>query len=134
MNLRPGKQWMLRQKSSDSVKLISLNQNEVLAALVEIAERIRKDHPDVSSIRVFGSIARGDHVGTSDVDVLIILNRDIHTLTDRLAQIRRFYPYFDLPIGVDLLVYTQDEIDRRLDAGDAFITRIWRESRLLSPS
>ncbi|OUC07948.1 hypothetical protein RY27_11830 [Litorilinea aerophila] len=101
---------------------------------MEIAERIRKDHPDVSSIRVFGSIARGDHVGTSDVDVLIILNRDIHTLTDRLAQIRRFYPYFDLPIGVDLLVYTQDEIDRRLDAGDAFITRIWRESRLLSPS
>ncbi len=125
---------MLRQKSSDSVKLISLNQNEVLAALMDIAERIRKDHPDVSSIRVFGSIARGDHVGTSDVDVLIILNRDIHTLTDRLAQIRRFYPYFDLPIGVDLLVYTQDEIERRLDAGDAFITRIWQESRPLGPS
>lgn len=123
---------MLRQKSSSSVTITSIDQNEVMVALSDIAKRLRADHDDVASVRVFGSIARGDHVGTSDIDVLIVLRSDGEI--DHLTQIRRFYPYFDLPIGVDLLVYGQDEVDRRLTAGDAFMTRIWGESQPLAPS
>lgn len=37
----------------------------------------------------------------------------------------------DLSIGVDVLVYTEEAIARRLQAGDAFMTRVWKESRPL---
>jgi len=120
---------MRRQRSSGSVQIISIDRDELLARLSAIAGQICTAHPDVRSVRVFGSIARGDQVGTSDVDVLIVLHGSEQK--SALERIRRFYPYFDLPIGVDVLVYTEDEIARRLQAGDAFVTRAWEESRPL---
>jgi len=104
----------------------------VLAQLSKVAGRIYADHPEVKSVLVFGSIARGDHAGTSDVDVLIVLRDD--EAGEMIGWLRRFYPYFDLPIAVDVLVYTEGEIGRRLKAGDEFMCRVWEESRaLLSP-
>ncbi len=81
-------------------------------------------------MRVFGSIARGDHVGTSDVDVLIIIQDGAPE--HPVDRIRRFYPYFDLPVGVDLLVLTQEELNRRLETADAFAERVWRQSQPLA--
>jgi predicted nucleotidyltransferase len=123
---------MLRQRSSGSVKIISINRDELLAALSAIARQICAEHPEVKSVRVFGSIARGDQVGTSDVDVIIVLRGSEQG--ELLQQVRLFYPYFDLPIGVDVLVYTEEQIARRLQAGDAFMTRLWEESRALPVS
>jgi predicted nucleotidyltransferase len=73
--------------------------------LREIVKQLYADYPEVVDVRVFGSIARGDQVGTSDVDVL--------------------------PVGVDVLVYTREQLSRRLQAGDAFVERIWQESLAL---
>jgi predicted nucleotidyltransferase len=123
---------VLRQRSSSSVKIISIDRDELLTALSAIAGQICAEHPEVKSVRVFGSIARGDQVGTSDVDVIIVLRGGEQG--ELLQQIRLFYPYFDLPVGVDLLVYTEEQIARRLQAGDAFMTRIWEESRALPVS
>lgn len=117
---------MLRQSLSGSVKIISLNRDELLAVLRAIAGQLCAEQPEVESVRLFGSTARGDQVGTSDVDVLIVLRGGGQI--DPLQQIRRFYPYFDLPVGVDLLVYTEEEVARRLQDGDAFVTRMWEES------
>ena len=118
-----------RERSSGSVRIISIDRDELLAQLGAIAGRICAAHPEVQSVRVFGSVARGDQVGTSDVDVLIVLQGA--GTKDALEQIRRFYPYFDLSIGVDVLVYTEDDIARRLQAGDPFMTQVWEESRPL---
>jgi len=120
---------MLRQRSSGSVKIIFIDRDELLSRLREIARRLYVERPDVIDVRVFGSIARGDQVGTSDVDVLILL-RDSE-LEDPVERIRSFYPYFDLPVGVDVLVYTQDQLSRRLEVGDPFVARMWRESLAL---
>ena len=120
---------MLQKRSSGSVTIISIERERVIAALQEIAGRIGAVHEDVVAVRLFGSVARGDHVGMSDVDVLIVVRgRDP---VEPLAEIRRFYPYFDLPVGVDLLVYSERTIDARLAAGDPFMTQIWNESRPL---
>lgn len=121
---------MLRQKSYGSVKIISIDRDEVLARLRQSAERICAEHPEVKSVHVFGSLARGDQVGTSDADVLIVLCNG--EPAEPMAQGRLFYSYFDLPIGVDVLVYTHDQVARRLQAGDAFMARIWAESQLLA--
>lgn len=120
---------MLQQTSSDSVKIISLNRNELLSRLRVMAQRICAARPEVMEVRVFGSVARGDQVGISDVDVLILLREPLPG--DPLEQIRGFYPYFDLPLGVDILVYTREQLTRRLQSGDAFACKMWQESLVL---
>ena len=117
---------MLQQTSSDSVKTISLNRDELWARLRAIAHRIRAAHSGVQDVRVFGSIARGDHVGTSDVDILIILTDapEQNLPADRIERSLLFYRYFDLPIGVDLLVYTASELEHKTP----FLSRIYAES------
>ena len=84
-------------RSSRTVKIISLNRTRLLAELRQIAGRISAEHPEVAEVRLFGSLARGDYTGTSDVDVLILLQ---HTAeTDPLRRILTFLPYFDLRRG-----------------------------------
>jgi predicted nucleotidyltransferase len=117
---------MLQHRSFDSVEIMSIDRNKVLDALRGVARQIRALHPEVLDVRVFGSLARGDQVGTSDVDVLIVLEDG--EPGDPIEQARRFYPYFDLPVGVDLLVMTRERWARRLQDGDVFAERIGRES------
>jgi len=120
---------VLQQRSYGSVRIISINRDDVLARLRAIARQICAQHPQVKSVRVFGSIARGDQVGTSDVDVMIVLRGSGEGEFEHVCS---FYPYFDLPIGVDLLVLTEGQIARRLQAEDAFMARVWKESQALS--
>lgn len=120
---------MLQQTLSDSVRIISINRNEVLARLRAIARRIREARPEVAEVRVFGSLARGDQVGSSDVDVLIVLREPLPG--DPIEQIRAFTAYFELPLGVDILVYTQERLAQQVQAGDAFARKMWRESVVL---
>ena len=113
-------------RSPSSVKVISLNRDRLLTELRRIAGSIRADHPEVAEVRLFGSLARGDHTGTSDVDVLILLH---HTgETDPLRRILTFLPYFNLARGTDLLVYTLAELEQRLLADNRFMQRVWSES------
>jgi len=115
---------MLHETYCDSVRIISLDRNELLAELSRIAGQIRAAHPEVADLRIFGSLARGDQTGTSDVDILIVLREPFG---DPVEQARRFYSYFDLPVGVDLLVLDGDQVLRRQKAGDPFIRRVWQE-------
>jgi predicted nucleotidyltransferase len=117
---------MLKQISSDSVRTISLERDKVLSALSAVAAKIREERPEVVSVRLFGSIARGDQVGTSDADVLIVLRAG--TQGDPVDWIRTYYGYFRLPVPVDLLVYGEDQVAGRLNAGDLQFTRLWTES------
>lgn len=120
---------MQQTQSSNSVRIISLDRDKLLARLKQIAARIHTEHPEVAEVRVFGSVARGDHTGTSDVDVLIILN-DTSEM-DPHRRILMFLPYFDLTLGTDLLVFTRAELERRLSANDPSMRRIWDESFIL---
>jgi len=120
---------MLQVKSSGSVKIISLNRDKLLNRLGEIAAAIKKTHPEVKEVRVFGSVARGDQVGTSDVDVLLVLYGS--NPINPLEKTRQYYPFFNLPVGVDLLVYTEGSIADRLATGDQFMQQIWNESQVV---
>ena len=121
---------MLPATSSGSVKIISLNRDELLGQLQRIATRLRAEHPE-AEIRLFGSLARGDQTGLSDIDILIVL--DHATEPDPHRRILTFLPYFDLPRGTDLLVYTRAELTRRLAENDRFLRQIWNESLALIP-
>ncbi|MCJ7531808.1 MAG: nucleotidyltransferase domain-containing protein [Anaerolineales bacterium] len=121
---------MLRERSFDSVKVISLERDKLLTRLEQIARKILTERREVKEVRLFGSLARGDQVGTSDVDILIILENDL--VYSPLEQVRDYYPYFDLPIGVDILLLSGEEVQRRVQAQDDFISRIKREGMTLA--
>lgn len=113
-------------RSFGSVKIISLDRARLLEALHQIATRLRAERSEVEEVRLFGSLARQDHTGASDADVLIVLSG-----TPELDPARRslaYLPYFDLPVGTDLLVFTRAEIEACLSAGDPFWCRLWRDS------
>lgn len=111
------------------MKIISLDRNLLLARLREAALKVRADQAEVVEIRLFGSLARGDATGISDIDLLVVL--DYSDENDPHRRILTYLPYFPFDRGVDLLVLTQGEIDRRLASGDRWLAKVWAESLVL---
>ena len=69
------------------------------------AEASAQGRADVIRIGYFGSYARGDWGVGSDLDVIIIVDRSAAPFETRAAQ----WDATDLPVPVDVLVYTKDE-------------------------
>ncbi len=61
----------------------------------------------VRNVRVFGSVARGDIGGQSDLDLVFIVDTQ-----ERFPErCRRFYEALEPKVGMDILVYTPDEFE-----------------------
>jgi uncharacterized protein len=86
-----------------------------------IAEQFRWYHPD--RVLVFGSHARGEPA--SDIDVVVIKETSERFL-DRLKVL---YERWELPVAVDILVYTPAEWNQMIAEERGFILRILREGR-----
>ena len=114
------------RRSCGSVRIVSLERDSLLEQLRQIAALIRAERPEVAEVRLFGSLARGDQHGTSDVDVLLLLHASEET--DWHRRILAYLPYFDIGRHADVLVYTTAEVEERLAAGDKFLQRIIAES------
>ena len=119
---------MLQKESSGSVKFISINKQKLLPKLKKIASIIKRKNPEVIDVRLFGSIAKNEDIGTSDIDIVIILNNSEENLFQRILKYKK---YLDLPIPVDVLVYTEDEIEKMIKEKNFFIKTILEESRSL---
>lgn len=115
---------MLVEKSLGSVRIISIDREALFHRLDEIAASMRKDFADIVQIVVFGSLARGDATGRSDLDVLVVLSGSEQ---DPLRRILAFRKYFDLRIPVDILVYTKKELEEAVEAGNLFVLRMLKE-------
>ena len=99
---------MRRVRSFGSVKSISLERNAVISALAEAAFAMKKACPEVEEVLLVGSLARGDFTGTSDADVLIVLDE---SLLNPVERIQRYLPFFELEITVDLIPLTRKELE-----------------------
>lgn len=96
--------------SSGSVKAIWLNKAELLDRLAAVTREAVAVFPEIRDIRLFGSLARGDETGLSDVDIFILVSNG------RKNPIERMKPYFNffadrLDIAVDMIVAHKNEID-----------------------
>jgi uncharacterized protein len=88
-----------------------------------IAEKIRPD-----KVVLFGSYAYGEPKSWSDVDLLVVMDTPQGEAA-ALRAVRDVLPH--RPFGVDVVVRSQAEIDRRIALDDWFLEDITQRGRVL---
>lgn len=96
--------------SSGSVRAIFLNREEVLKKLREISGEALAVFPEIKEIRLFGSLAKREETGLSDIDIFLLIE------SEQKNPIERMKPYFGffsdrLDIAVDMIAATEDEME-----------------------
>ena len=94
-------------ESSISARVRYAEPEPIRKAVRDYVRDLRDGHPEIRSIRWFGSWVRGDAGVGSDVDLCIIVEGSDTPRRDRTAA---FLPRV-FPVGIDLFVYTQAEFD-----------------------
>jgi predicted nucleotidyltransferase len=98
--------------------------------LEDIANRIVEAfHPD--EIILFGSYAYGIPYADSDVDLLVVMD-SAKPVVERIRDVAGVAETPFLPM--DVLVYTPQELDRRVTLGDSFVNDILCRGRVLYSS
>lgn len=96
----------------------------------EIKEKILKEIKP-KKIILFGSYAWGKPTEDSDVDLFIIKESEKRRI-DRAREVRK--ALFGSGVPVDILVYTPDEIKKRLELEDPFVVNILEKGKILYPA
>jgi len=114
----------MHKRSSNSVRHDAVPRETVLAAARKWARAVRERHPEIVRIGYFGSYAGGDFMPGSDLDVLIEVSE---APPGRRAD--RGDPYYprDLPVGVDLFVYTTQELNGATKEESSFLATVNRQ-------
>jgi predicted nucleotidyltransferase len=89
-----------------------------------------KTYYQPEKIILFGSFAWGKPSKDSDVDLLIIKDTS-EKHRKRMLAVRRLLSEENGLIGIDILVYTPDEINKRLEIGDSFISKILKKGKVV---
>lgn len=79
------------------------------------------------AVVLFGSLATGNHTGSSDADLLVVVSESRRPFLDRAAD---FAPE-RAPLPVDTFVYTQAELAAEIAGGNGFLRRALREGTAL---
>jgi len=95
--------------------------------IAELA-RIIAETFDPDKIILFGSYAYGEPEPFSDVDILVVMDTDKDNWQHAQA-IREILPARSF--GLDILVRSQSELDRRIGLGDWFLKEIVTKGKLV---
>ena len=83
---------------------------------------------NAEQVILFGSYARGEASGESDVDFMIVAKSDLPRFKRSRELYKLFRPY---PFGMDLLVYTPEEIERGKQSPVSFVSTVLQEGKVL---
>jgi predicted nucleotidyltransferase len=78
---------------------------------------------------LFGCYARGEATENSDVDLLIVAESGLPRFKRSRELYKLMRPY---PFGMDLVVYTPQEIERGKKSAASFVSTVLREGKTLS--
>jgi uncharacterized protein len=93
----------------------------------EIKEKIVKEiNPE--KIILFGSYAWGKPTDSSDVDLFIVQKT---SETKRTRQISLKRKLFGSGVPMDIIIYTPEELEKRMSIRDVFVRKILRDGKLL---
>ncbi len=103
-----------------------MNASDILKEINSIKNQlIEKYRPE--KIILFGSTAWGEGE-INDVDLLIIKSDTPYYGIDRMRELDRL---IKRNIAPDMLVYRPEEIKERLELGDPFIKKIFKDGKVL---
>lgn len=94
---------------------------EIVTRLVEVY--------DPETVYLFGSAARGDATGDSDIDLLLIVPDD--AAPERRRGVLAFHALRGIPVDVDVVVWTRGYFESRRPVQSSLPATIWREGKLL---
>jgi len=97
-------------------------EKEVKKITGQINEKYKPD-----KIILFGSSAKGNVTENSDIDMLIIKD----TNKRRIERIREVLSIVDYDIPFEPVVFTNEELRKRLALNDFFIKNILKEGKIL---
>ena len=97
--------------------------------ITKITEKIRR-HYNPQRIILFGSYSNGRQEIDSDLDILIIKETD-EKYRERTLKVRRILSEENSIIGMDIIVYTPEELSKRMEIGDSFLSKILNEGIVL---
>ena len=90
-----------------TVVIKSIDRGKVKDAVHQYARQLRQQHPEVTRVIWFGSWITGYPSPGSDVDICLVLSHSDLPIRDRLPE----YLPSRFPVGIDLHIYTQNEMD-----------------------
>ena len=99
---------VIRKQSFGTVKVFWLDRSLLKSRIRQAAGNLSRQHEEVVQVVLFGSVASGRAVPSSDADILVVVKDSETPLLDRAALYRDHFN--DLGVGVDLFVYTRAEI------------------------
>ena len=104
---------MRRVKSSGSVKAVYLERDKLIPTLREIARTLKERYDWIKEVRVFGSLAREEERGLSDVDLLVITEVEINreNFWDLYGSVFELV-IEKLPISFDLVLVSEKEFEK----------------------
>jgi predicted nucleotidyltransferase len=112
----------MREKSSNSVKIVFADKNKVLRQLKDYAKKLKR-MLEVEKVGFFGSYATDTFGPASDVDLLIILRNSSTRFLDRIPD----YIPDNLSISCDVFPYTSQEIQKMKQDGNLWIGHVLKE-------
>jgi predicted nucleotidyltransferase len=93
----------------------------------EIKEKIvREINPE--KVILFGSYAWGKPTEDSDVDLFIIQKSNEPRRQRQMTLRKRL---FNIGIPMDIIIYTPEELKKRMDIRDVFMRKILRDGKIL---
>jgi predicted nucleotidyltransferase len=95
---------------------------------IETAARLLIEAAHPEKVILFGSYARGDFTKDSDLDLLVILPGSVNQAEEmvRLRMVLR-----DIPMPIDVVVYSADEVQRRRLLRGTMLYHALREGKVL---
>ena len=99
---------VIRKQSFGTVKVFWLDRSLLKSRIRQAAGNLSRQHEEVVQVVLFGSVASGRAVPSSDADILVVVKDSETPFLDRAALYRDYFT--DIGVGVDLFVYTRKEI------------------------
>ena len=110
-----------------------IKKREIEALISKITDKIMAGyHPQ--KIILFGSYAYGNPDKDSDIDLFIVKDTSRIRAIDRRLKIRRLLREENRKISISPLVYTSEEVTKRLSVVDDFVKEIMERGKILYAS
>jgi predicted nucleotidyltransferase len=97
--------------------------------ITKVVEKIKAQYRP-QKIILFGSYAWGKPSKDSDID-LFIIKKTNQKHRERMLTVRRMVSEENGLVGIDILVYTPEELAERLKIEDSFISKILKKGQML---